>query len=126
MAADLERANTQPRAPAVAPPGRPASAAAGMPCGNDAVERWEIHSELVLVSPEVRRGALEVLARERTMHLLRYRPVDRGNVSASAPVPFLVALGLYLARAVALTLVLACITAGGAFAVALAVELARR
>jgi hypothetical protein len=99
--------------------------AAGRPLGNDTVEHWEIHSELVLVSPEVRRHALEVLARERTVHLLRYR-VDGGNDQGSAPTPFLVALGLYFARAVALTLVLAFIAAGGTIALALALELTRR
>jgi hypothetical protein len=125
MVIGLERTSAQPRGSALVPAGYAVSTnGAGRPLGNDTVEQWEIHSELVLVSPEVRRHALEVLARERTVHLLRYR-VEGGNVQASAPAPFPVALGLYVARAVAFTLVLAFISAGAIVAVALALELAR-
>jgi hypothetical protein len=127
VAIDLERTSAQPHGSALVSAGRTVlTNGAGTPFGNDPVEHWEIHSELVLVSPEVRRHALEVLARERALLLLRYRAVDGGNDQASAPAPFLVALGLYAARAVALTLVLAFIAAGSTVAVALALELMRR
>jgi hypothetical protein len=98
----------------------------GRPSGTDTVEHWEIHSELTLVSPEVRRHALEVLAREHTLHLLRCRAAEGEEKHASKPAPFPVALGVYLARVVALTLVLAFVVAGGTVAFAVALELLRR
>jgi hypothetical protein len=89
------------------------------------VELWEVHSELVLVSPEVRAHALEVLAREHTVHLLRYRPVEGERKRASAPAPFTIALGVYVARAVAHTLVPASVAIGGTIAFAVLLELLR-
>jgi hypothetical protein len=126
MLTDLERTSAPPRDSALFPAGSADSTERARPFGSDTVEQWEIHSELVLVSPDVRSHALEVLAKERALHLLRYRAVDGRNDQASAPAPFLVALGLYVACAVASTLVLAFIAAGAIVAVALALELLSR
>jgi hypothetical protein len=127
VAIELERTSAHPHGSARVSADRAVSTnGAATPFGNDPVEHWEIHSELVLVSPEVRSHALEVLARERALLLLRYQAVDGQHQQASAPAPFLLALGLYLARTVALTLVLALIAAGGTVAVALALELMHR
>jgi hypothetical protein len=90
------------------------------------VEPWEVHSELVLVSPEVRKHALEVLAREHTVHSLRYRPVEGERKQTSAPAPLAIALGVYVARAVAHALVPALVAFGGTVAFAVALELLNR
>ena len=89
------------------------------------IEPWEIHSELVLVSPEVRIHALEILARERSVHLFRYRAVEGGRKLPSPPAPLAVALGVYVARALAHTLVPASIAIGGTIAFAVLLELLR-
>jgi hypothetical protein len=89
------------------------------------IEPWEIHSELVLVSQEVRKHALEVLATEHTVHSLRYRAVAGERKHPAPPAPLAVALGVYVARAVAHTLVPASIAIGGTIAFAVLLELLR-
>jgi hypothetical protein len=93
--------------------------------GGDPVQDWEINSELVLVSLEVRTQALAVLAAQRTSHLLR---LQAAAVDAREPPPRsrLLVVGLYVLRTVALTAVLALIAAAGTVGFAVALELAHR
>ena len=102
------------------------SEARGRPAATGSVEHWEVHSELVLVSPEVRRHALEVLAREHSVRAFRYRAVEGERKQPSVTAPFPIALGLYVGRAIVLGLVPGAIAVGGTAAFALALELVRR
>jgi hypothetical protein len=123
MAVTLDRTNAQVRESAPLP--AVSTTAVGTPSGNQTVESWEIHSELVLVSPEVRRHALEILARERSVHLFRYQAVEGERKHPSPPAPLAVALGVYLARALVQTLVPASVAIGGTIAFAVLLELLR-
>jgi hypothetical protein len=126
MATDVEPSTAAPGSP----PPTPTSPAPSRPnarfFGEDAVQHWEIHSELVLVSPEVRRRALEVLATERALHLLRNRPLRVDGGRPRPPARFLVALGLYVGQTVAFTAGLAAVAAGATVVIALLLELADR
>ena len=82
---------------------------------------YEIHSELAVVCPDVRREALPILATEHEAHLARYQcdtanvlaPVtstscgeERSNIVGAielARPPFILALAAYAFRAVATT-----------------------
>jgi hypothetical protein len=82
---------------------------------------YEIHSELAVVCPDVRREALPILATEHEAHLARYQcdaanvpaPVtstscgeERSNIVGAIELvrpPFILALAAYALRAVATT-----------------------
>jgi hypothetical protein len=125
MAIDVERSAAAPGPPPPAPTSPAPSTSHARPFGED-VQHWEIHSELVLVSPEVRRRALEVLATERALHLLRNRPLCVDTPRPGPPARFLVALGLYVGQTVAFTAGLAAVAAGATVVIALLLELADR
>jgi hypothetical protein len=124
MAMTLDRTNAQVRESAPFP--AVSTTAVGTPSGNQTVESWEIHSELVLVSPEVRSHALEILARERSVHLFRCLAVEGETKHPSPPAPLAVAFAVYIARAVAYALVPASVAIGGTIAFAVLLELLRR
>jgi hypothetical protein len=127
MAMTIERTNAQvPESAPFPASGIVSCTAAGTPTGNQTVESWEIHSELVLVSPEVRKHALEILARERSVHLFRYQALEGERKHPSPPAPFAIALGVYVARALVHTLVPASVAIGGTIAIAVLLELLRR
>ena len=93
--------------------------------GAGLVDDFEIHSELAVVCPEVRSHALTVLANERAMHLMRYRPTYVAAASGRPrETPFIVALGAYTARAAAYTALLAATTGCAVVLIALAAALA--
>ena len=98
--------------------------AANILAGVDDVDDCEIHSELMLVSPEVRSLALDVLARERAVFQRRYRATRIVPLPSARPVrPSLSTLAEYVVCALAVTTVQAAAAIALTAAIALALTL---
>jgi hypothetical protein len=98
------------------------------PAANGAIEPWELHSELVLVCPNVRKRARELLAeRDPDAFLVSARepgatPIATAEAAARAPkLPF--AVVVYTLRRLAETARSAFVAVGAVIALALLAEL---